>query len=307
MFLNFLTTMAPARKRMKYDAGFKLKVVEFAKKTNNCAAAREFTISEKLVRDWRKAEVELRKMPKTKCARRGGKAHWPELEDEVTDWVMENRQNGFPVTRNAIIIYALKWAKKNPEKSQNFKPTNSWCARFMERKDLVMRHKTKIAQKLPAELDKNVISFQRYVIKKRVEHQYALANIGNMDETPMNFDMPPNRTVNSKGSKTVLIKTRFTVVLACMADGTKLKPMVVFKRKTMPKLKLPAGVIVHVHPKGWMDEDGVKLWTDKVWKKRPGGLMKTKSLLVWDMFKAHVTEKSKDTKLFYAHTLLLLE
>ena len=161
-----------------------------------------------------------------------------------------------------------------------------------------MRHKTKIAQKLPAELDEKVISFQRYVIKKRVEHQYALANIGNMDEMPMNFDMPPNRTVNSKGSKTVLIKTRFTVVLACMADGTKLKPMVVFKRKTMPKLKLPSGVIVHLHPKGWMDEDGVKLWTDKLWKKRPGGLMKTKSLLVWDMFKAHVTEKSKDTKLF---------
>ena len=160
--------MAPARKRMKYDAAFKLKVVEFAKKTNigNCAAAREFTISEKLVRDWRKTEVELRKMPKTKCARRGDKAHWPELEDEVTDWVMENRQNGFPITRNAIIIYALKWAKKNPEKSQNFKATNSWCARFMERKDLVMRQKTKIAQKLPAELDEKVISFQRYVIKK---------------------------------------------------------------------------------------------------------------------------------------------
>ena len=162
------------------------------------------------------------------------------------------------------------------------------------------RQKTKIAQKLPAELDEKVISFQRYVIKKRVEHQYALANIGNMDEMPMNFDMPPNRTVNSKGSKTVLIKTtghektRFTVVLACMAHGTKLKPMVVFKRKTMPKLKFPAGVVVHVHPKGWMDEDRVKLWTGKVWKKRPGGLMKTKSLLVWDMFKAHVTEKSKD-------------
>ena len=100
----------------------------------------------------------------------------------------------------------------------------------------MMRQKTKIAQKLSAELDEKVISFQRYVIKKRVEHQYALANIGNMDETPMNFDMPPNRTVNSKGSKTVLIKTtghektRFTVVLACMADGTKLKPMVVFKK-----------------------------------------------------------------------------
>ena len=58
--------MAPARKRMKCDTGFKLKVVKFAKKMNNCAAASEFTISEKLVRDWRKAGVELRKMPKTR-------------------------------------------------------------------------------------------------------------------------------------------------------------------------------------------------------------------------------------------------
>ena len=69
---------------MKYDVGFKLKVVKYARKTNNCAATREFTLSEKPVKDWRKAEVELRKMPKTKYASRGGNAHWPELEDEAT-------------------------------------------------------------------------------------------------------------------------------------------------------------------------------------------------------------------------------
>ena len=46
--------MAPQRKRLKYDVGFKLKLVIFAKKNNNCAAAREFGVNEKLVRDWRK-------------------------------------------------------------------------------------------------------------------------------------------------------------------------------------------------------------------------------------------------------------
>ena len=237
--------MAPARKRMKYDAGFKLKVVEFAKKTNNCAAAREFTISEKLVRDWRKAEIELQKMPKTKCARRGGKVNWPELEDEVTDWVMENRQNGFPVTRNAIIIYELKWAKKKFRKESELQSHKQLVCQVHGEEGPCDAAEDKDRTKTPCRTGRKVISFQRYVIKKRVEHQYALANIGNMDETPMNFDMPPNRTVNSKWSKTVLIKTtghektRFTVVLACMADGTKLKPMVVFKRKTMPKLKFP--------------------------------------------------------------------
>ena len=46
--------MAPPRKRLKYDAGIKLKVVVFAKKKNNCAAAREFGVNDKLVCDWRK-------------------------------------------------------------------------------------------------------------------------------------------------------------------------------------------------------------------------------------------------------------
>ena len=88
-------------------------------------------------------------------------------------------------------------------------------------------------------------------------------------------------------------KTRFTVVLACLADGTKLKPMVIFKRKTMPKDNFPAGVVVHNHPKGWMDESGVKIWIEKVWRARPGGFANTQSLLVWDSFSAHLTDTVK--------------
>ncbi|CAM1308344.1 Uncharacterised protein r2_g1824 [Pycnogonum litorale] len=80
-----------------------------------------------------------------------------------------------------------------------------------------------------------------------------------------------------------------------MADGTKLKPMVIFKRKTIPKgEKMPAGVLVHCHPKGWMDEDGTILWLNQVWNRRPGALLKKKSLLVWDQFRAHKTEKVKE-------------
>ena len=56
-----------------------------------------------------------------------------------------------------------------------------------------------------------------------------------MDKTPMTFDLPSNRTVDSSGGKTILVKTtghgktHFTVILACMADGKKLKPVVIFK------------------------------------------------------------------------------
>lgn len=83
--------------------------------------------------------------------------------------------------------------------------------------------------------------------------------------------------VDLKAVKTVSIKstghekTRFTVVLSCMADGTKLKPMVIFKYKTKPKLKCPPGVFVHSHKKRWMDEIVVKSWIENIWNRWPGG------------------------------------
>ena len=128
---------------------------------------------------------------------------------------------------------------------------------------------------------------------------YELQNIGNMDETPVWFDIPAVRTIDSRGASTILIKTtghenlRFIVVLACLADGTKLNPMVIFKRKTLPKAKFPSGVVVHVHPNGWMDEDGVLLKIEKVWRSRPGGFGRVNSMLVWDSFSAHLVDQAK--------------
>ena len=90
-----------------------------------------------------------------------------------------------------------------------------------------------------------------------------------MDETPLTFDMPPNRTINNTGKKTVKTHTTgneknwVTVVLAC-GDGSKLKPMVIFKRKTIPKIDNKHGVVVSAQEKGWMDSDQMKVWIDKV-------------------------------------------
>ena len=61
-------------------------------------------------------------------------------------------------------------------------------------------------------------------------NKYPLSHIGNMDETPLWFDMPGDTTVTHTGEQSVPIRTtghdkgRYTVVLAAMADGRKLKP-----------------------------------------------------------------------------------
>ena len=203
------------------------------------------------------------------------------------------------MTRNLIRLHAKKTAQQM--NIDNFLVSSGWCTQFMKRNKLVLRQKTKISQRLPDDLEEKITSFQSFVIRARRSKNYSLVNIGNMDEMPVWFDMPTSKTVDSTGAKTVLLKTtghektRFTVVLACLADGTKLKPMVIFKRKTMPKDNFPAGVVVHNHPKGWMDESGVKIWIEKVWRARPGGFANTQSLLVWDSFSAHLTDTVKKT------------
>jgi len=55
-------------------------------------------------------------------------------------------------------------------------------------------------------------------------------------------------------------KSRFTVMLACTANGGKLPPYIVFKRKTMPKLPFPKCVIVQVEEKGWFDDKITRDW-----------------------------------------------
>jgi hypothetical protein len=44
---------------------------------------------------------------------------------------------------------------------------------------------------------------------------------------------------------------------------------------------------------GWMDENEMKVWLEKVRAKRPGVLLRKPALLVCDQFKSHVTEATK--------------
>uniref|UniRef100_A0A1A8FLA7 DDE-1 domain-containing protein n=1 Tax=Nothobranchius korthausae TaxID=1143690 RepID=A0A1A8FLA7_9TELE len=115
-------------------------------------------------------------------------------------------------------------------------------------------------------------------------------HITNMDEVPLTFDITVNRTVEKMGTSTVSVwttgheKSCFTVVLACQADGQKLPPMVIFKRKTLPKEKFPAGVIIKVNPKGWMDEDMMVAWLRETGRLLP---------LICDSMRAHLTDAIK--------------
>jgi hypothetical protein len=91
-----------------------------------------------------------------------------------------------------------------------------------------------------------------------------------MDETPMYFEMPSNRTLDRVGAKTVSVKTRgkeksrYTVIPAMMANGQKLKCYIILKGlKKVPKgLVVPKNIQVAVADKGSMNSGKInkKSW-----------------------------------------------
>ena len=94
-------------------------------------------------------------------------------------------------------------------------------------------------------LEQKMTAFLQSVRVARVVHDYPKELIGNMDETPMYFDMSGNTTIDKKGTKTISVRTtgaekrHLTVVLAATADGQK----------------------------GWMDDDLMKKWIRQIWVK----------------------------------------
>ena len=101
----------------------------------------------------------------------------------------------------------------------------------MRRNGLCMRTKTTIAQKLHHEYERKIIEFHKYVINMRKKLCFEIGQFRNVDEVPLTFDVPSNKTVDVKGAKTIMIKTsgnektHYTLVIVCCADGTKLPPL----------------------------------------------------------------------------------
>jgi hypothetical protein len=104
--------------------------------------------------------------------------------------------------------------------------------------------------------------------------------------------------VHKKGDKNVTVRTsgnekqRCMVMLCITADGRKLPPYIVFKRKTLPKVNVKV-VIIQAQESGWMDQALVLDWINCMWQKRPEALLNLHSTLILDSFHGDTTEEVK--------------
>uniref|UniRef100_A0A1E1X1Z9 HTH CENPB-type domain-containing protein n=1 Tax=Amblyomma aureolatum TaxID=187763 RepID=A0A1E1X1Z9_9ACAR len=287
--------------RAQYTAGFKRNAILLAEKVGNSAAARSLDINESTIRGWRKHRQELFNCNSQRKGFRGPKkGRFPDLEHRLADFVCEQRSRLLGVSIEMLQCKARELARDAGLAPNEFKASRSWIQKFMRRAGFSLRRTTSICQKLPEDFESKLLAFQRYVIDLRRSTNMPLGHNGNADQTPVYLDMPMVRTVHKSGEHEVRIrstgnkKNRITVMLACLAEGHKLPPFIIFRRKTIPKEKFPNNVVVRCHEKGWMDSGLVIDWISSVWDRRPGALLHPESILVLDSFRGHLTPGVKE-------------
>ncbi|CAN0109308.1 unnamed protein product [Ascophyllum nodosum] len=150
--------------------------------------------------------------------------------------------------------------------------------------------------------------------------------LGNMDQTPIQHEIPVETTLERRGAKDARISTggeghekeRFTLCLAVMADGSKVPLRIIFKGMPFIPPATPGkgtrvqprkGTSFGVQEKSWCDARECTLWTLERWKLRPnnGSIIKQRrSILVLDDFKCHRDEAFITDLLKRCNTIVIL-
>ena len=229
----------------------------------------------------------------------GEKPLAPEMEDVLLEWIHSRRLKGLHVSRKLIMRKALHLSKEQ-QNMEDFTTSNGWIKKFMRRHGLSLRRKTTVALKDPEQLVDKLVAYvlQARILSKRFGCQPC--NIIAMDETSVWADMTSETTVESKGGRTVCLKTtghekvNVSACLAAKADGSKMKPMIVFGggKREVKKLNEEFGskCVIASSGNAWINEGLTLIWADKVLRKFSFG----RRLLAWDSFSCRIMDSVKD-------------
>ena len=190
-----------------FDISFKLKAVEAAEKESKAAAAREFKVDLKRIREWcaqKKRLIELKEAGKSKRKRMKGAGRRPtdeDMEETLFQWICERRVRNLRVSRKLIKQKAKTLGK------DGFKASTGWLRLFMRRKGLSLQRKTTVSQCTHSDVIPKLVSYVGYLCSLQVRHNFSHGNIYAMDETACWMDMQGDTTVNSSSARTVSHKT----------------------------------------------------------------------------------------------------
>ena len=295
-----------------YTVAFKLTVIKNAEVQGNRAAARKFDVDERHVREWRgnkESIVTVSATPSGTKRKRidggGRKPLFQDIDDLVLDWITSRRERGLRVSRKLItkkvqvVFDELKLTRKDDTScgadEEEFKTSRGWLEMFMHRNHLSLRRKTSVAQKDPDHLVAKIVAYVLHVRRLQSRSNYRPCNIIAMDET-FGLTWLSETTVDTTGATTVTLKTtghersRVSVCLAAKADGTKLKPMIVFKgakrEVAVLRQEYKGQAYIASSANAWMTTELTNEWVNHVL----GSFAFDRRLLAWDSYECHMED-----------------
>jgi hypothetical protein len=191
---------------------------------------------------WRRTLKEIAALPADQrpamCMQRISGQRWSasntlDAEQCIFDAVMTMRHRRLPVSMKQLRALAIKFSVR-----QSFKASAKFALSFMRRWRLSQRARTTTKDISSAKVLKLAMSWQAQFWKKRYRvdgERIDPSTLWNMDETSVYLDMPPSKTLDMVGVKSVEIATtqheytRVAVVLCCNRTGTMLDPLVIHK------------------------------------------------------------------------------
>ena len=209
----------------------------------------------------------------------------PRINDELyaaLKLYYENTRRSDRVVSVKMLVYELQRLlieSGQGEEDIKFSALRSRVYRWCYRNRIVQRRITHVAQNSTYDPQK-VADFVSYINSEISAHFHSPANIVNIDETNIYFDMVGSSTLETMGRRTISIKSsgssnRCTALLGVTMDGTKLPPFIIFKGKetgrvikefTSEKHDYATSVFYTVQEKAWVDTRIFLEWVEKVWK-----------------------------------------
>ena len=129
----------------------------------------------------------------------GKKLSYPKsVDEELLQWVYVMSDQHMPCSTR---LFRKKAKALIQPHNPQLKASTGWLDKFRTRNHLSLRKRTSLSQKLPEQLEEKIKSFYMLCAKAVRIGKYPLGLIGNMDETPMWFDIVPQKSLAKTGSK----------------------------------------------------------------------------------------------------------
>lgn len=218
-------------------------------------------------------ESDRKSRTSSKSLHAGRKSCLEGMEDNLLQFVFENREQGLPVSVRMVITKACQLNFEFRQKTERAK--DQAVRRFIAKHSLVHRVHTHQSQRSMEEVREEAKDWMEQARLRLFGRN--LDYVLNMDQTPIFFSCVPRTTLETAGSRTVNIRTsttstmRVTVAVTVTASGKMLPSMFVFKGKKGGRIArefatFPACAKYTVQDRAWMDERILQEWIAKVLK-----------------------------------------